>query len=240
MALKGVKSDPLRAETELNLWTNPSSTQISVRRNGPSDLQLLCTDDSSPSSSPSFSSQQYHVRNSLFRPGVPPVTLFSRPDSRKARGGIIIGTCHFPAFSHSIVLGRGDPESHHSDVEWENLSKTSRDHSIYEFSIAIEGEGGGLERQSYRWKRTHDVIVREGGNATKWNMRSWKLEESGTRQIVAVYAANKVQYGKEAGRIKFVAGRSEEWMHWVLLTYLAVSEKARRRAMARRDISWFF
>ena len=57
---------------------------------------------------------------------------------------------------------------------------------------------------------------------------------------MAVYAANKIKYGKDAGTIKLVGGRREIRGQWILLTYLGISEKARRRAMARRDISWFF
>ena len=174
----------------------------------------------------------YFVRNSVLRPGVPPVTLFS--GDHKAQGSVV-GACHFPAFSHSIAVGLGEPVPNPNDVEWETMCKASRDHSIYEFSIVV-GDG---ERQFYRWKRTHNPAVKDT-NSTKWNMRSWKLEESSTQQVVAVYAANKIKYGKEAGRMKIVAGNGEEWKHWVLLTYLGLSEKARRRAMARRDISWFF
>ena len=222
-----------RKESDFSLACS-SSTQIAVRRDGMSDLRLICTDDT-PS--------QYHVRNSLLRPGIPPVTLFSGIDNKAQKGrdgdGAIVGVCHFPAFSHRIAVGRGNPLQNPGDIEWESLDKTSRDHSTYEFAIPVEGGVPG-ERQSYRWKRTHAAGVREGTSTTKWNMRSWKLEECSTQQIVAVYAANTIKYGKEAGRIKFVADRSEEWKQWVLLTYLGLSEKARRRAMARRDISWFF
>ena len=224
MALENVTSNSVYEPNELSLFASSSWLQISVRRDGTDNLQLLCMDDPT--------SHYYYVRNSIFRPGIPPVTLFAgdhkAPDS-------VIGACHFPAFSHAIAVGRGNPVPSPNDVEWETVSKASRDHSVYGFSIMVEGG----ERQSYQWKRTHDPAVKDS-NSMKWNMRSWKLEECSTGQVVAVYAANKIRYGKEAGRVKLVAGKGEEWEHWVLLTYLGLSEKARRRAMARRDISWFF
>ena len=219
MAPENVKSDSVCEPDDLSLL----AFKISVRREGTSDLQLLCTNDST---------MRYFVRNSIFKPRIPPVTLFA--GDNKAQGSVI-GVCHFPAFAHSIAVGRGDPVSNPNDVQWETVSKASRDHSVYEFSTV---DNGG-ERQSYRWKRTHDPTLKDS-NSTKWNMRSWKLEESSTRQVVAVYAANKIKYEQDAGTIKLVAGKGEIWEQWVLLTYLGISEKARRRAMARRDVSWFF
>ena len=222
MALENAKSNSVCEPDDLSLLASSSSLQISVRREGTSDLQLLCTNDS----------MHYYVRNSILKPRIPPVTLFA--GDTKAQG-IVIGVCHFPAFSHSIAVGRGDPVSNPNDVQWETVSKASRDHSVYEFSTV---DSGG-ERQFYRWKRTHDQTLKDS-NSTRWNMRSWKLEECSTRQVVAVYAANGIKYGKDAGTIKLVAGKGEKWEQWILLTYLGVSEKARRRAYARRDISWFF
>ena len=220
MALEDAKSNSVR---DVSLLASSSSLQISIRRNGTSDLQLLYTNDSTT---------QYYVRNSTLRPGIPAVTLFA--GETKAQGRVI-GVCHFPAFSHSIAVGRGDPTVNPNDVHWETISKISRDHSVYEFST-VDTSG---ERQSYRWKRTHDPTLKDS-NSTKWNMRSWKLEEGSTGQVLAVYAANKIKYGKDAGTIKLVGGRREICGQWILLTYLGISEKARRRAMARRDISWFF
>ena len=219
MAPEDVKSDSVCELDDLSLF----AFKISVRREGTSDLQLLCTNNPT---------MRYYVRNSIFKPRIPPVTLFA--GDNKAQGSVI-GVCHFPAFAHSIAVGRGDPVSNPNDVQWETVSKASRDHSVYEFSTV---DNGG-ERQSYRWKRTHDRTLKDS-NSTKWNMRSWKLEVSSTRQVVAVYAANKIKYEKDAGTIKLVTGKGAIWEQWVLLTYLGISEKARRRAMARRDISWFF
>ena len=222
MALENIESNSFREPDDSSLLASSSSLQISVRREGTSDLQLLCANDST---------MHCYVRNSILKPRIPPVTLFA--GDNKAQGSVI-GVCHFPAFSHSIAVGRGDPVSNPNDVQWETVSKASRDHSVYEFSTV---DSGG-ERQSYRWKRTHDQALKDS-NSTKWNMRSWKLEECSTRQVVAVYAANNIKYGKDAGTIKLAADKRGIWEQWILLTYLGISEKARRRAMARRDISWF-
>ncbi|KAI4215896.1 MAG: hypothetical protein LQ351_001884 [Letrouitia transgressa] len=223
MAFSNANFNSIKEPTELSL-ISPSSplVQISVRRDGMHDLQLLCLEDSTP---------LYYVRNRMFRLHVPAVTLVA--GDRKVPGGVI-GVCHFAAFSSTIAVGRGDPALNPHDVQWEKVIKTSRDHSVYEFSF-VEEAG---ERTSYRWKRTHDPGLK-GTSSGKWNMRSWKLEEGGTGQVVAVLAARQISYEKEAARLKLISGRGERWEQWVLLTYLGLSEKARRRAMARRDLSWF-
>ncbi|KAI4157731.1 MAG: hypothetical protein LQ342_008049 [Letrouitia transgressa] len=223
MASSNANLGSVQEPNELSL-TSPSSPmlEISVRRDGMHDLQLFSVED------PTL---LYHVRNKMFRLNVPAVTLVA--GDRKAQGGVI-GVCHFAAFSSAIAVGRGDPALNPHDVEWETMVKTSRDHSVYEFSFV--GEAG--ERTSYKWKRTHDPELK-GTSSTKWNMRSWKLEEGGTGQVVAVLAARQISYGKEAARLKLIAGKGEKWEQWVLLTYLGLSEKARRRAIARRDLSWF-
>ena len=223
MASSNANSDSVQEPNELSL-TSPSSPslQISVRRDGMHDLQLFSVEDPTP---------LYHVRNKVFCLKVPAVTLIA--GDRKAQGGVI-GVCHFAAFSTTIAVGQGNPTLNPNDVQWETMVKISRDHSVYEFSF-VEG---AEERRSYRWKRTHNPELK-GTSSTKWNMRSWKLEESVTGQVVAVFAAYKISYGEEAGRLKLIAGKGEEWERWILLTYLGLSEKARRRAMARRDLSWF-
>ena len=208
---------------ELSLSAS-SSLSYDIRRDGTSNLQLFQVSDLRPS---------YYVRNSMLRPGISPVTLFTeRQDSQRK----VVGACHFPAFSTTIAVGRGDPHSDPGEVLWETVSKVSRDHSIYEFSTVLAGE---KERRTYQWKRTHDPALKDS-KCGKWNRRSWKLEDRGSQQVVAVYAANMIKFRKEAGTIKLIGRCSEDWEQWVLLTYLGISEKARRRAMARRDISWFF
>ena len=120
---------------------------------------------------------------------------------------------HFPASSTSIVVGRSDTVSTHGEVEWETVTKMSRDHSVYEFSVVI----GDQERRFYRWKRTHDPAVKDS-KSVKWNMRSWKLEDNSTGQVIAVYAANMLKFGQEAGTINIVAGNGVEWEQWIILT----------------------
>jgi hypothetical protein len=147
------------------------------------------------------------------------------------KNGAVIGVCRFVAFSTSINVGRGDP-AHPNDVEWEELSKISRDHSLYKFSIVSQGQ----ERKSYSWKRTH-----EGTGLSKVARRSWKLEEDATGQVVAIFTSNSIKYSwKKVGKFRLFSIEGRVWDEWVILTCLALYEKAKRRAIARRDPSWLF
>ena len=200
----------------------PSSEQekeIVVYRDGVRGARLLVSStDKTP---------LYYLRCSVFRPSIPDMTLFAGGD----RHGAVVGVCHVPFFSSSIMVGRGDPANPNA-VEWEQVSKKSRDHSRFEFSF---GTGSG-ERKSYLWKRTHDPNIK-GTQSSKIDRRSWKLEDE-AGQVVAVYASNGINW-KKTGKFRFLVHEGKEWEEWVLLTCLALSEHARRLAMARRDLSWF-
>jgi hypothetical protein len=193
--------------------------EIIVYRDGVSgDRHLVSPGDKTP---------LYFARVSMIRPGIPDLTLFAGSDKH----GVVIGTCYFTTFS--ITVGHGDP-ANPNNVNWETVSKTSRDHSSYKFSIDSQTQ----ERKSYSWKRTHDPSIK-GTKSSKLNKRSWKLVDDATEQVVAVFASNGIKSWKEAGRFRFLANEGKAWEEWVLLTCLGLSEKARRRAMARRDLSWF-
>jgi hypothetical protein len=170
----------------------------------------------------------YFVRNSIFRPGIPDVTIFAGSD----KSGAVIGVCMYAAFSTSINVGRGDPAKP-NEVEWETVSKFSRDHSTYKFSIGL----GPEPRKSYVWKRTHDTDIK-GTKSSKLDRRSWKLIDDATGQVVAVFASDGMNW-KKAGSFRFLASGGKDWDEWMLLTCFGVFEKARRRAMARRDWTWF-
>jgi hypothetical protein len=171
----------------------------------------------------------YFVRTSIFRPRIPDVTIFAGGDEN----GAVIGVCMYAAFSRSVMVGRGDPAKPNG-VVWERVSKTSRDHSTYKFSIDSQTEA----RKSYVWKRTHDPSIK-GTNSSKLDRRSWKLVDDMTGQVLAVFASDGIKSLKKAGTFRFLASEGKEWEEWTLLTCFGLYEKARRRAMARRDLSWF-
>ena len=201
--------------------TQSSEYEIGIYRTGiTGDRQLVLT-EGSPAA--------YFVRASIFRPGVPDVTLFAGSD----KNGAVVGVCNYAAFSRSVIVGRGDPAKP-NDVEWETVSKTSRDHSSYQFSV---GSRSG-ERKSYVWKRTHDPDIK-GTQSSKLNRRSWKLVEDATGEVVAVLAAEGKSSWKKEGSFRFLVSEGREWEEWMLLTCFGVFEKSRRRALARRDLSWF-
>jgi hypothetical protein len=171
----------------------------------------------------------YFVQNSAVRPNVPDVTIFAGSDNT----GAVIGVCNYTALSSNIIVGRGDP-ANPSGVVWETLTKSSRDHSIYTFPV----DCGTEARKAYTWKRTHDANLL-GRKSWRLNQRSWKLIDDETGSVVAIFAARGMRPWRNTGEIRFLEYRGKEWEEWVLLTYFGIFEKARRRALARRDLSWF-
>jgi hypothetical protein len=229
-----IHASPQRRDTELSSAASEydqnsldmipySEYEMDVYRNSINgNLQLRSSKDKSP---------LYFMRSSLFRPGVPDVTMYEGSD----QNGGVVGVCNFAAFSTSITVGRGDPANPYR-MEWEEVSKTSRGHSLYKFSIWAMGE----ERKSYSWKRTRDPNIK-GTQSSRVDRRSWKLEYDATGQVVAVFAAYGINKSwKKAGKFRLLAAEGEEWEEWILLIWLGLYEKARRRAIARRDLSWFF
>ena len=202
----------------------PSSEhEMGVYREGVSgNLQLLSSRDKAP---------LYFIRGSLFRPGMPDVTMFAGKDKH----GAVVGVCRYAAFSTSINVGRGDP-AQPNNMEWEEVVKASRDHSSYKFSVWSRTR----ERKTYSWKRTRDPSIK-GTKSSQIDRRSWKLEDDATGQVVAVFAANGIKTSwTKVGKFRLLANEGKEWEEWVLLTCLGLYEKSRRRAIARRDLSWFF
>lgn len=201
----------------------PSSEhEIGVYREGVSGNLHLSSRDKTP---------LYFIRSSVFRPGIPDVTMFEGKD----KNGAVLGVCRYAAFSTSINVGRGDPQQP-NDMVWEEVAKTSRDHSSYKFSVWSRDQ----ERKTYSWKRTRDPSIK-GTKSSQLDRRSWKLEDDATGQVVAVFAANGINRSwTKVGKVRLLASEGREWEEWVLLSCLGLYEKARRRAIARRDLSWFF
>jgi hypothetical protein len=209
-------------QNALNLIPS-SELEMGVYRDGVSgNLKLLSSRDKRP---------LYFIRCSVFRPGIPDVTMFTGNNS----SGTVLGVCRYASFSTSINVGRGDP-LHPNNMEWEEVAKTSRDHSSYKFSVWSRAH----ERKTYVWKRTRDPSIK-GTKSSQIDRRSWKLEDDATGQVVAVFAANGINSSlTKVGKFRLLASEGTEWEEWVLLTCLGMYEKSRRRAIARRDLSWFF
>ncbi|KAJ5211706.1 uncharacterized protein N7498_003352 [Penicillium cinerascens] len=210
------------SENMLDLISS-SGREIDVFREGVSgNLQLLSSRNKTP---------LYFVCCSIFHPNRPDVTLYTGND----RKGKVIGVCSNTRFSDSITVGRGNP-AHPNSMEWEEVVKVSRDHSSYKFSIWSRA----AERRSYSWKRTQDSNMK-GIKSSKLDRRSWKLEDDMSGEVVAVFAANGIQKSfKKVGKLRFLVGEEKVSGEWILLTWISLYENARRRALARRDLTWFF
>jgi hypothetical protein len=178
--LESSTNDSEHSQNTLYL-TSSSSHSIEIYRSGAGgNLQLLSSLDKKP---------LYLIRSSIFRLGIPDVTIFTGANA----SGTVIGVCNYAKFSHTLAIGRGDP-AHPNSMEWEAVSKSSRNHSSYKFTIWSSGPE--LDRKTYSWKRTRDPSMK-GTKSSKVDRRSWKLEDE-TGKVMAVFAAKGI---KKGGRV---------------------------------------
>ena len=241
----------------------------------------------------SSTNQPLHlVHPSTFTPKAPDITIYTGPTTNTP----VLGVCNFPSLSRNIVVGLGDPStSNPNAIQWETLSKSSRDHSVYSFSLpALESptcastrspdiDLNPTHRQTYTWRRTrhpHKYLNQTLNSTTTTThttshpihvphsnlaRRSWKLtsstpttthssptptqSETQQTQIHALFISTPaVLSPHNTGTLYIFSSsppqpsppQSPPSTPWILLTYSAISEKARRRALARRDLSWFF
>jgi hypothetical protein len=89
------------------------------------------------------------------------------------------------------------------------------------------------ERRTFIWKRTHRFGLEDESWCAKTAWTNLKLLDAQTGEIVANFARNGVNWWKKAGKFVIRADYGERWELMVLLTALAIIEKARRRERAR-------
>ena len=174
----------------------------------------------------------YFVNNSFWTRNTADVTLHAGSD----RTGPILGVAKYTPFSSDMKVGLGDPNAADISglyVTWEDVTKESKiKHSSYKWSMTLPGT---YERRSFTWKRTHHFGLENEGRTAKWAVTNFKLIDDQTREIVANFANNGIKQWKKMGKFVVRAEYGQEWELMVLLTVLAIIEKARRRERARRS-----
>jgi hypothetical protein len=132
-------------------------------------------------------------------------------------------------FAKTVKVGPGDPNGGNPMV-WGELVRTSGGLVQSEHKFTMEPEGSHSPR-TFLWKRTSSGEV--GDDAMKWSLQNFKLIGEETGETVATFANNGLKSWKKKGKFRLVEGvYGVDWEKWVLLTCLALIEKARRRNRA--------
>jgi len=105
-------------------------------------------------------------------------------------------------------------------------------HSTYRWSMTLPGAHG---RRAFTWKRTHHFGLEHEGWSAKWASTNFKLVDDQTGEIAANFAHEGMRHLHKMGKFVIRAEYGREWELMVLLTALAIIEKARRRERARRS-----
>ncbi|GLI72328.1 hypothetical protein PoHVEF18_000498 [Penicillium ochrochloron] len=162
----------------------------------------------------------YYVNISSFKPNKPELTLHASPSSTSP----IIAASKFLKLSSDCKLALGDPDDL-TNTQWEDMTRESSIHHRYRFEMAIpdaNGSGHG-ERRVFVWKRTHSVKV-ENTRAFPLSLRSFKMVEERTGQVVAVFSRERsiTKCGKLQIRVEY----GEDFVRMVLISWLSLFEKA--------------
>jgi hypothetical protein len=171
----------------------------------------------------------YYVDNSFWTSKKPDVTLHAGSD----KTGPILGVSKYTAFSSDVKVGVGDPNvDNGSNMIWEDVIKKSKiKHNRYDWSMTLPGT---YERCTFIWKRTHHFGLENEHRTAKWALTNFKLIDGQTGEIVANFANNGIKQWKKMGKVVIRAEYGAQWELMVLLTALAIVEKARRRERAKR------
>ncbi|PGH14557.1 hypothetical protein AJ80_05877 [Polytolypa hystricis UAMH7299] len=164
----------------------------------------------------------FYVEISVYTPGKPDITLHSGPD----KTGPVLGVSKFVTLSSGSKIALGDPDMH--GIVWEDLKKTSFDHSKYEWQMTIyphrDPQG---ERRAFAWKRTHSVGI-DGSKPPWFSGLNLKLIDDQTNEILAVFTGSSSWSKRGTFQINKDYGREFDIM--VLLSGMTILERAQRRS----------
>jgi hypothetical protein len=169
----------------------------------------------------------YQVVNSSFTIRTPDVALYG-PAGPKA--GPMLATSRFSLLTSPIDICLRALEA--QDCQWETLEKERRlSHACFGFSVTMAFGSEGVSRRSFTWKRSHGQEVVGGA---KFSMRNFKLVDNRTEEVVAVFLAVGPFSWMNRGKFQLRRDWGPQWEIAVLITKLALMEKARRRERVRR------
>ncbi|KAK2743915.1 hypothetical protein FQN57_004538 [Myotisia sp. PD_48] len=160
----------------------------------------------------------YYIRTSTLRWGAPDVTVHAGSDKK----GPIVAVSNFLFCSSHSKLGIGDP-SRPQNVQWEDFTKESFDHSKYRFETNLHGE-----RRTFLWKRTRNVGI-EGSKPSILSDSNFKLVDERSGELVGVYANNGIKSLTKKGKFLLLKDYGKDFEYIFFASGFTLLEKLQRR-----------
>lgn len=174
--------------------------------------------------------QEYFAACSEWKSNAADVTLYSGADAT----GPILGVAHF-RYSRHVKFGIGDPKNNPNTVVWEEMRNVSKwlTKSKFEFQIDESGDGDVnappfSQRRHFKWERTVGAADGVKGMAGKLSLRSYRLTDQETAQVMAVFLANNLNTIRKKGELRIFQRLSSSIETAVILTCASLSEKLAR------------
>ncbi|PYH90374.1 C6 zinc finger domain protein [Aspergillus ellipticus CBS 707.79] len=168
--------------------------------------------------------QLYRVENNSLWSRKPDLSVHAGAD----KTGPTVAVCKFLHFSRSTRIGLGDPEDVHR-INYEDLVAQDTWHAKYRWHMP-EQSSFSQQGRSFMWTRTHSIGV-ENTKVHKLSNRNFKLIDELSGKIVAVFTSTALKF-KQTGKLQIYVDYGREFDVMVLITVLALYEKARRRREA--------
>jgi len=153
----------------------------------------------------------YYIANSLFSKKAD-VLMHEGP----SKEGRLVAACKMRFTFGTFNIALGDPDD--PNARWQVMQRKGQlknRHWAFDFPTA----GTESKRHVFLWKRTRGV-------------RNMKLVDGETGEIVAQYMSNYMKSWRKAGKLVLYRDYGGQWTLLVLVGYLALLEKARRRHRA--------
>lgn len=168
--------------------------------------------------------QEYFASCTDWRWNVPDVTLYSGTDTT----GPVLGVARF-RWSRHITFGIGDPKGDPSAVMWEKMQNPSfwnRSNYEFEWSDFDVNAPQVSRRRRFKWHRTGDASDGVEGVVQKLAMRSYKLTDDDSGEVVALFLACST--GGSRGKLRIFQQLNPHLETVILLTCASIQEYAHR------------
>jgi hypothetical protein len=158
---------------------------------------------------------KFYADISVFTPKKPDLTLHAGTDTN----GPIVAVSSFLKFSGQYKIGLGDPAG--NDIRWEDMKRGSLRALAYRWEMELNGE-----RRAFVWKHTRTVGV-DNKAPSRMSGRNWKLVDASNNEVLAVFTRDRSL--SKCGDLQITVDYGHDFDSLVLITYLSLYEKARRR-----------
>lgn len=159
------------------------------------------------------------MRTSHFSLSKPDLTLHAGTDKHAP----VVAVARMSSFTSTIRVGLGDPQANYGGVIWEELRRANWGNSKYQFEANVKSDRPS-GRRSFMWKPTRNVGVGGSRPSRALGMINYKLVDSRTEEVVAVFEEAAWAMEKR-GKLEFREHFGKEFYLLTLMSMLGILEK---------------